>query len=145
MSFLEVWNFLPEEAAKHRFQPTSKLKFLFPTFCFPFQMQSTMSRTSSNTISHSVPVVVVCLAALLLSNALIYLYLSSVYQADRQLISSHEGCTPRHFKMVTMKNCTPWLQCAQINAEVRKLKLIGQGAVKKVGGPLHYVLTEFTV
>ncbi|XP_036973640.1 protein O-mannose kinase [Acanthopagrus latus] len=95
-------------------------------------MQSTMSRTSSNTISHSVPVVVVCLAALLLSNALIYLYLSSVYQADRQLISSHEGCTPRHFKMVTMKNCTPWLQCAQINAEVRKLKLIGQGAVKKV-------------
>lgn len=31
-----------------------------------------------------------------------------------------------------MKNCTPWLQCAQIKAEVHKLKLIGQGAVKKV-------------
>lgn len=103
-------------------------------------MQSTMSRTSSSTTSHSVPVVVVCLAALLLSNALIYLYLSSVYHADRQLISSHVGCTPGHFKMVTMKNCTPWLHCAQINADVHKLKLIGQGAVKKVDGHLHFVL-----
>lgn len=34
--------------------------------------------------------------------------------------------------MATMKNCTPWLQCAQIEAEVHRLKLIGQGAVKKV-------------
>ncbi|XP_044030774.1 protein O-mannose kinase isoform X2 [Siniperca chuatsi] len=95
-------------------------------------MQSTMGRNSSRTISHSVPVVVVCLAALLLSNALIYLYLDSVYQTDEQLVSSRVSCVPRHFKMATMKNCTPWLQCSQINAEVRKLKLIGQGAVKKV-------------
>nr|XP_057916267.1 protein O-mannose kinase isoform X2 [Doryrhamphus excisus] len=34
--------------------------------------------------------------------------------------------------MTTMKNCTPWLQCSLIDAEVCKLKLIGQGAVKKV-------------
>ncbi|XP_071322693.1 protein O-mannose kinase [Trachinotus anak] len=78
------------------------------------------------------PVVVVCLAALLLSNVLIYLYLASVYQSDVQLVSSHTGCLPQHFKMATMKNCTPWLQCSQISAEVRQLKLVGQGAVKKV-------------
>ncbi|KAM9338579.1 protein O-mannose kinase isoform 1-T2 [Symphorus nematophorus] len=94
-------------------------------------MQSTMGRSSSS-LSHSIPVVVVCLAALLLSNVLIYLYLDSIYHTDQQLVSSHVGCPPQHFKMVTMKNCTPWLQCSQINTEVRKLKLIGQGAVKKV-------------
>ncbi|XP_051268322.1 protein O-mannose kinase [Dicentrarchus labrax] len=95
-------------------------------------MQSTMGRTNSSTISHSIPVVGVCLAALLLSNVLIYLYLDSVYQTDQQPVSSYVGCGPRHFKMTTMKNCTPWLQCSQINSEVHKLKLIGQGAVKKV-------------
>ncbi|XP_034997402.1 protein O-mannose kinase [Hippoglossus stenolepis] len=91
-----------------------------------------MGRSSSRTLSHGVPVAAVCLAALLMSNVLIYLYLESVYQTDELLAPSHGGCLPRHFKMVLMKNCTPWLQCSQIRAEVRKLKLIGQGAVKKV-------------
>lgn len=91
-----------------------------------------MGRSSSSSISHGVPVVAVCLAALLLSNALIYLYLDALYQTNEKLVPYHVGCEPRHFKMTTMKNCTPWLQCSQINAEVRKLKLIGQGAVKKV-------------
>lgn len=103
-------------------------------------MHSTMGRSSSSTISHSVPVVVVCLAALLLSNVLIYLYLDSLYQTDEHMVSSRAGCVPRHFKMATMKNCTPWLQCSQINAEVRKLKLIGHGAVKKVDGLLYCTL-----
>ncbi|XP_023268407.1 protein O-mannose kinase [Seriola lalandi dorsalis] len=93
------------------------------------QIQSTMGRSRS---SSGVPTVVVGLAALLFSNVLIYLYLASLYQSDVQLVSSHIGCQPQHFKMATMKNCTPWLQCSQINAEVRKLKLIGQGAIKKV-------------
>jgi hypothetical protein len=35
-----------------------------------------------------------------------------------------------------MKTCYPWLQCPQVKAEVRKLKLIGQGAVKQVGDTL---------
>ncbi|XP_068429471.1 protein O-mannose kinase [Clinocottus analis] len=91
-----------------------------------------MGRSQSSSLSHGFPVVGLCLAALLLSNALLYLYLESLYQTDEQLGSSHVGCGPRHFKMATMKNCTPWLQCSQINAEVRRLKLIGQGAVKKV-------------
>ncbi|KAM7393432.1 hypothetical protein PAMA_008198 [Pampus argenteus] len=93
-------------------------------------MQSTMNRSS--TISYSVPVVVLCLAALLLGNILIYLYLDSVYHSNEQLLSPRVGCAPGHFKMATVKNCTPWLQCSQINADVRQLKLIGQGAVKKV-------------
>ncbi|KAK1884505.1 Protein O-mannose kinase [Dissostichus eleginoides] len=91
-----------------------------------------MGRSSSSLISEGVPVVAVCLAALLLSNALIYLYLDSLYQTDEQLVSSHAGHVPQHFKITNMKNFTPWLQCSQIDAEVRKLKLIGHGAVKKV-------------
>lgn len=104
-----------------------------------------MGRSSSSTISYSVPVVVLCLAALLLSNILIYLYLDSVYQTNELLLSSNVGCAPRNFKMTTMKNCTPWLQCSQINAEVRKLKLIGQGAVKQVDDVLHCMFALFIV
>ncbi|XP_037339829.1 protein O-mannose kinase [Pungitius pungitius] len=91
-----------------------------------------MSRTNSSSMSLGFPAVGLCLAALLLSNALLYFYLESLYPTDELLVSSRVGCEPRHFKMATMKNCIPWLQCSQINAEVRKLKLIGQGAVKKV-------------
>ncbi|XP_072310102.1 protein O-mannose kinase [Eucyclogobius newberryi] len=96
------------------------------------QMQSATSRSSSRSISHSVLAVVVCLAALLLCNVFIYFYLDSLYSSNVHQVSSSSGCRPGHFKMVTMKNCTPWLQCAQINNEVRRLKLIGQGAVKQV-------------
>ncbi|XP_056130818.1 protein O-mannose kinase isoform X2 [Lampris incognitus] len=47
-------------------------------------------------------------------------------------MSSHVGCPPKHFKLAAMKHCSPLLQCPQISAEVRKLKLVGQGAVKQV-------------
>ncbi|XP_071371325.1 protein O-mannose kinase [Centroberyx affinis] len=98
-------------------------------------MQSSMgwsSSASSSAASRSVPVVLVCLGALLLSNVFIYLYLDSLYHTDEHPMSSRVGCPPGHFKMAAMKNCSPWLQCPQINDEVRKLKLIGQGAVKQV-------------
>ncbi|KAM8827394.1 protein O-mannose kinase isoform 1-T2 [Spinachia spinachia] len=91
-----------------------------------------MSGRNGSSMSHGFPAVGLCLAALLLSNALLYLYLESLHPTDVLLVSSHASCEPRHFKTGTMKNCIPWLQCSQINAEVRKLKLIGQGAVKKV-------------
>ncbi|KAM9793625.1 protein O-mannose kinase [Syngnathus typhle] len=91
-----------------------------------------MGRRCNTSLYQSTPVVVICLAALLLSNVLIYLYLDSVYQSGGHPVTAHTGCVAQHFKMPTMKNCTPWLHCPLIEAEVRKLKLIGQGAVKKV-------------
>ncbi|XP_030005231.1 protein O-mannose kinase isoform X2 [Sphaeramia orbicularis] len=96
------------------------------------QMQSVSGGRHSRSVSHGVWVVLLCVAALLLCNVIIYIYLDSLDQSGGQQMSSPSGCLPQHFKMVTMKNCTPWLQCAQIKTEVRKLKLIGQGAVKKV-------------
>lgn len=86
----------------------------------------------SNSTSRSVPVVLVCLGALLFGNVLIYLYIDSLHQSGDHPISPHGPCMPRHFKMATMKNCSPWLMCQQMNTEVRKLKIIGQGAVKQI-------------
>lgn len=77
------------------------------------------------------PVVVLCLAALLCANILLYFYLDALYQ-DTNPPSAHTRCPPQHFKIGTMTTCTPWLQCPEIRAEVRKVKLIGQGAVKRV-------------
>ncbi|KAM9820766.1 protein O-mannose kinase [Neosynchiropus ocellatus] len=91
-----------------------------------------MGQTSINCISHYVLVVAVCLAALMLCNIIIYLYLDSMVQTGTEPRTTHVGCPPQHFKMTTMTNCNPWLQCEQIAAEVHRLKLIGQGAVKKV-------------
>ncbi|XP_077478146.1 protein O-mannose kinase isoform X1 [Stigmatopora argus] len=91
-----------------------------------------MRHQGSLSIYQRTLVVAVCLGVLLLSNILIYLYLESVYQSDGQSFSSHDGCLAQHFKMPTMKNCTPWLNCTLIQSDVRKLKLIGHGGVKKV-------------
>ncbi|XP_019910030.2 protein O-mannose kinase isoform X2 [Esox lucius] len=84
--------------------------------------------------SRGVPVVLVCLAALLLGNVVIYLYLDSLQERGHghPHLSPHGDCRPRHFRMANMKNCSPWLECTQVRAEVRKLKMIGQGAVKQV-------------
>lgn len=92
-------------------------------------VQVIMARSN---ISQYILVVVVCLAALLLCNIIIYLYLDAMVEDGKQPKSSHTGCPPQHFKMTTMTKCTPWLQCEQIAAEVNRLRLIGQGAVKKV-------------
>lgn len=100
-------------------------------------MQGTVGQRSRTTVAYIIPVVGICAAAFLLTNIFIYLYLDSVYQPGLQQVSPLVGCVPQHFKMPTMKNCTAWLQCSQINAEVHELKLIGQGAVKKVDRLLH--------
>ena len=83
--------------------------------------------------STSVPVVFVCLGALLLGNVLIYLYLDSLHHSDDRPMSPHAGCPPGHFRLTSMQTCWPRLRCEQVEAEVRRLKLIGQGAVKQVG------------
>nr|XP_046164424.1 protein O-mannose kinase [Oncorhynchus gorbuscha]XP_046164425.1 protein O-mannose kinase [Oncorhynchus gorbuscha] len=89
---------------------------------------------SNSTTARGVPVVLVCLGALLLGNVVIYLYLDSLQQSgdgDPHL-TPHGACPPRHFRMANMRNCSPWLECPQVRTEVRKLKMIGQGAVKQV-------------
>ncbi|XP_062851173.1 protein O-mannose kinase [Trichomycterus rosablanca] len=78
-----------------------------------------------------VPAIFVCLAALLCANLLLYIYLDAFYETTAPP-SAHIHCPPSYFRVGTMTNCTRWLQCPEIHTNVRRLKLIGQGAVKQV-------------
>ncbi|MBN3321115.1 SG196 kinase, partial [Atractosteus spatula] len=79
-----------------------------------------------------VPAVLICLGALLCANVLIYLYLDSLYQGSNLHEHLYGDCPPGHFRVGAMRNCSPWLQCEAVLKEVRKLKMISQGAVKQV-------------
>lgn len=72
------------------------------------------------------------LAAVLLLNALLYLYLNKFYISLGRVETEHSLCPFGYFKFGAVKNCSPWLSCEAINTEVRKLKCVGEGAVKKV-------------
>lgn len=80
-----------------------------------------------------------CLAALLVSTGVIYLYVDSLQGAAEQAGYPQTACRPGHFKISSMKSCAAWLQCAQVRADVRQLKLIGQGAVKKVRSQVKHL------
>ncbi|KAE8631505.1 hypothetical protein XENTR_v10001218 [Xenopus tropicalis] len=65
-------------------------------------------------------------------NFLLYMYIEQIYAPSQFSHSELNLCPYGHFKIATMKNCSPWLTCETIEKEVRKLKLVGEGAVKKV-------------
>ena len=75
---------------------------------------------------------VLLLAAVLLLNALLYLYLNKFYISLGRAETDPSLCPFGYFKLGAVKNCSPWLSCEAINREVRKLKCVGEGAVKKV-------------
>ncbi|NXG12569.1 SG196 kinase, partial [Sakesphorus luctuosus] len=72
------------------------------------------------------------LVAVLLLNALLYLYLSTSDSSSGRAETDPGLCPFGHFKLGAVKNCSPWLSCEAINREVRKLKCVGEGVVKKV-------------
>uniref|UniRef100_A0A8D0FUW1 Protein O-mannose kinase n=1 Tax=Strix occidentalis caurina TaxID=311401 RepID=A0A8D0FUW1_STROC len=72
------------------------------------------------------------LAAVLILNALLYLYLNKFYVSSGRAETDPGLCPFGYFKLGAVKNCSPWLSCEAINREVRKLKCVGEGAVKKV-------------
>ncbi|XP_078524075.1 protein O-mannose kinase [Lissotriton helveticus] len=81
-----------------------------------------------------VPHTLLLLLALLLINFLLYIYLDSFYEMSPLPVNSqsHGPCPSGFFRLETMKNCSPWLSCAAIRSQVRKLRLVGEGAVKQV-------------
>ncbi|XP_042299932.1 protein O-mannose kinase [Sceloporus undulatus] len=72
------------------------------------------------------------LLVVLLVNLLLYQYFSDVYFSYGQTNVEHNLCPHGYFRLGTLKNCTPWLSCEAIKREVRKLKRVGEGAVKRV-------------
>nr|XP_006125421.1 protein O-mannose kinase [Pelodiscus sinensis]XP_025041575.1 protein O-mannose kinase [Pelodiscus sinensis] len=75
---------------------------------------------------------VLLLLAVLLLNFLLYTYLNDFSVATGQPQVDSSLCPFGYFRLGPMKNCSPWLSCEAINTEVRKLKRVGEGAVKKV-------------
>ncbi|NXX88917.1 SG196 kinase, partial [Centropus bengalensis] len=72
------------------------------------------------------------LAAGLLLHALLYLCLSGADVSPGRAEADPGPCPFGHFRLGAGRNCSPWLSCEAMEGEVRKLKRVGEGAVKKV-------------
>lgn len=79
-----------------------------------------------------VPPVVGLLLALAAMNALLYLCLDRFFVAPGRPGPDPRRCPPGHFRVGQMDNCSAWLSCAELRTEVRQLKRVGEGAVKRV-------------
>lgn len=88
-------------------------------------------QSGSRSVTRCGLVVALCLAALLLCNVVLHLYLESVLSSARPGPPSSR-CGTGLFRLRTMRECTAWLQCEHIQQQVHRVKLIDQGAVKKV-------------
>ncbi|XP_023486471.1 protein O-mannose kinase isoform X1 [Equus przewalskii] len=79
-----------------------------------------------------VPPVVGLLLAVALMNALLYLCLDRFFISPRRAAVDAGRCPYGYFRMGQMKNCSPWLSCEELRTEVRQLRRVGEGAVKRV-------------
>ncbi|XP_007522804.1 protein O-mannose kinase [Erinaceus europaeus] len=79
-----------------------------------------------------VPRFVGLLLAMVLMNVLLYLCLDWFFISPRSSAVDPSSCPHGYFRMGHMTNCSPWLTCEQLRTEVRQLKRVGEGAVKRV-------------
>uniref|UniRef100_A0A8C9UNA7 Protein O-mannose kinase n=1 Tax=Spermophilus dauricus TaxID=99837 RepID=A0A8C9UNA7_SPEDA len=79
-----------------------------------------------------VPRVVGLLLAMALMNVVLYLCFDRFFISPQHSTKDPRSCPYGYFKMGQMKNCSPWLSCEELRTEVRQLKRIGEGAVKRV-------------
>lgn len=80
----------------------------------------------------ALPAALGLLLPMALLNALLYLCLAWVFIAPPPSAPASTHCPRGHFRMGQMKNCSPWLSCEELRTEVRPLKRVGEGAVKRV-------------
>ncbi|XP_069872145.1 protein O-mannose kinase [Dipodomys merriami] len=80
----------------------------------------------------AVPRVVGLLLAVALMNVLLYLCLNQFFIFPQRSTEDPRSCPYGYFRMGQMKDCSPWLSCEELRTEVRQLKCIGEGAVKRV-------------
>ncbi|XP_036911392.1 protein O-mannose kinase [Sturnira hondurensis] len=76
--------------------------------------------------------VVGLLLAMALMNVLLYLCLDRLFISPRRAAVDSGHCPYGSFRMGQMKTCSPWLSCQELGTEVRQLKRVGEGAVKRV-------------
>ncbi|KAG8593748.1 hypothetical protein GDO81_000937 [Engystomops pustulosus] len=76
--------------------------------------------------------IILLLFTVVFINIVLYVYLEHLYVSPSYPYADPSTCPQGYFKIGSMKNCSAWLTCQGINKEVRRLKLVGEGAVKKV-------------
>lgn len=87
-----------------------------------------------------VPPIVGLLLAMALMNLLLYLCLDWLFISPRRAAMGPGHCPYGSFRIGQMKTCSPWLSCQELRTEVRQLKRVGEGAVKRVSACLTSVL-----
>lgn len=85
----------------------------------------------------AVPPAVGLLLSMALMNALLYLCLDWFFIAPAPSAPGSTHCPHGHFRLGPMENCSPWLSCEELRTEVRQLKRVGEGAVKRVSAALR--------
>lgn len=79
------------------------------------------------------------LLAMALMNVVLYVCLDHLFISPGRATEDPRRCPPGYFRMGRMRNCSRWLSCEELRTEVRQLKLVGEGAVKRVSVPAHCV------
>ncbi|KAM6152918.1 protein O-mannose kinase [Erethizon dorsatum] len=95
-------------------------------------MEGRPTESRQGLTQREVPRVVGLLLTMALMNALLYLCLDQFFSSPRRSTEGPRPCPHGYFKMGQMRTCSPWLSCQELRAEVRQLKCIGEGAVKRV-------------
>lgn len=90
-----------------------------------------------NGLTHrEVPRGVGLLLAMALMNVLLYLCLDQLFISPGRSSEDSGRCPPGYFRMGRMRNCSRWLSCEELRTEVRQLRRVGEGAVKRVSIPV---------
>lgn len=76
------------------------------------------------------------LLAMALMNVVLYLCLDQLFISPGRSTEDSRRCPPGYFRMGRMRNCSRWLSCEELRTEVRQLKRVGEGAVKRVSIPV---------
>ncbi|NXU51069.1 SG196 kinase, partial [Turnix velox] len=77
-------------------------------------------------------VLLLLFGAILVLNAILYVCINTFHVSSGRGETEPGLCPLGYFRLGSVRNCSPWLSCQAINREVRKLKRVGEGAVKKV-------------
>lgn len=98
-----------------------------------YNMERKFHSGKTDYVQKLIPLFLFLILALLLLNMLLYQYLNNVNVSYGQADAEYNLCPQGSFRLGTLKNCSPWLSCEAIKREVRRLKRIDEGAVKRVG------------
>ncbi|XP_010590717.1 protein O-mannose kinase [Loxodonta africana] len=95
-------------------------------------MEEKPQESKKGATHREVPPAVVLLLGMALMNALLYLCLDQFFISRLRSTVDPSHCPFGSFRIGQMKNCSPWLSCEELRTEVRQLKRVGEGAVKRV-------------